>query len=823
MDAPATSWLVKDLRKYLADHGGKITGTKTELLERYVQNFCIFHQMIYFLLSEGFLAFRCFPCRAIFYHTNPGAAQTKASVRRKTKAKTAASSADDRGEEPVFPVDGWSSDRRTFPYVDAATVLGHLLGTGKLVPSKDGEVVVVQKPLRRGNEFFFGGYVHDLQVACGDDGHVFVRAKCWASQSKKKKYSMRLVLAQMDDEAIGAAVSFAKCDGCPAGQCGGLCQHVFALLMVLEYYGPRPDLQEVPHDQPVTSLPQSWGPRQRNVRPQPSMQTVIERPKFDAERKRKAVTCSLYEARAANVQVTSKKEIMSMRAMLHPCRMRDLLPDDEKDIAYGRTSFGNAPLGSVISYQLLEDPITVAPAAPPSAPGRTAVTSAVAFPAVPFCYVPCPEALVASGKSVSLEHAQQVGRDTVGQSGNELWTRYHRTVLTSSNFHKVLRNRNASVAFLSSLFSPRDLGNVSSIKHGRQHEAVAVEQYCLSKRRAGTPVQVQECGLLLHTSLPFLGASPDRIVYDASVSPAFGLLEVKCPYTVFRDGLSMEEAAREPGFCLASVDGGLKLRSNHAYYTQVQGQLGISGAEWCDFHVWAGQHWHTERIKADTTLWNGTILPKLVDFYNDHAVPYLTLRDQPDDLSTSVSECIFPSDICQSRIAGRDGSNACTVIASLFCLSFLQGQLPSAPVDALDMVKSVLLAGNTWYDETGQTGLLAVDEVLSAQPSIGADNAGELFVDISQLDAVLVLLAETAGEARSAGVLVANPYSFALLYDGASRTLVLFDSHAHAADGALLASIPHASALQFIKQFFTRFYGHLLLGVAQFTLLSMKV
>ena len=72
---------------------------------------------------------------------------------------------------------------------------------------------------------------------------------------------------------------------------------------------------------------------------------------------------------------------------------------------------------------------------------------------------------------------------------------------------------------------------------------------------------------------------------------------------------------------------------------------------------------------------------------------------------------------------------------------------------------------------------------------------------------MLVLLAEDAKATnRSAGVLVFNPYSFALAYDASSSTPVLFDSHAHGEAGAFLACAPHAVALEFLKSFFGRFY-----------------
>ena len=88
----------------------------------------------------------------------------------------------------------------------------------------------------------------------------------WASLATKKQEFMPLVLGRMPDETVGAAVAFAKCECCPAGQCGGLHQPVFAPLVFLEHYGPQsqPD-KDLAEDKRVTSLPKHTGLWQRSV------------------------------------------------------------------------------------------------------------------------------------------------------------------------------------------------------------------------------------------------------------------------------------------------------------------------------------------------------------------------------------------------------------------------------------------------------------------------------------------------------------------------------------------------------------------------------
>ena len=68
----------------------------------------------------------------------------------------------------------------------------------------------------------------------------------------------------------------------------------------------------------------------------------------------------------------------------------------------------------------------------------------------------------------------------------------------------------------------------------------------------------------------------DGMVYDPKGQPVFGLVEVKCPnvasyvdcpYIVIRDGTP-------------------SLRKIHPKFWQIQGQMLISGCDWCDFVVY---------------------------------------------------------------------------------------------------------------------------------------------------------------------------------------------------------------------------------------------
>ena len=42
-----------------------------------------------------------------------------------------------------------------------------------------------------------------------------------------------------------------------------------------------------------------------------------------------------------------------------------------------------------------------------------------------------------------------------------------------------------------------------------------------------------------------------------------------------------------------------RLKRNHAYFTQVQGQMGVTGCEWCDFIVYTSKGLYVERIQFE--------------------------------------------------------------------------------------------------------------------------------------------------------------------------------------------------------------------------------
>lgn len=198
--------------------------------------------------------------------------------------------------------------------------------------------------------------------------------------------------------------------------------------------------------------------------------------------------------------------------------------------------------------------------------------------------------------------------------------------LTASNFGKVTkRKRPPTEAFLRNIFIPKDLSNVSSIRHGRQQELTTQSLYSRKMQKKCKKFIVYDAGLVINPSFPYLGVSPDGKVYDPTEKDPFGLMEIKNPYT-WRN-YTMEEACADSNFFLHMVDGKPKLKENDksGYYDQVQGQLAITGLPWCDFvvHLSGSHSVNVQRIYFNQRYWEENLFPKLKIFYFNHALPFL--------------------------------------------------------------------------------------------------------------------------------------------------------------------------------------------------------
>ena len=219
---------------------------------------------------------------------------------------------------------------------------------------------------------------------------------------------------------------------------------------------------------------------------------------------------------------------------------------------------------------------------------------------------------------LTCDDSEEVEQSTRDQSNSNRWFKEREQRLTASNFGFVMqRKANPSVPFLRSIFEKKNV-RAPALQHGKKHETAAKEEYLKKKEGA----HLHECGLVVHKEMPFLGASPDAVVCQDGES---GIIEVKCPYSA-RD-MTIEEACKLTKFFLRQhpETKDINLNENHLHYAQVQGQLLITGANFCDFVVYTIKDIFIQRIELDADYVEN-LLKKLCTFYNDYALDYLKLK-----------------------------------------------------------------------------------------------------------------------------------------------------------------------------------------------------
>lgn len=192
--------------------------------------------------------------------------------------------------------------------------------------------------------------------------------------------------------------------------------------------------------------------------------------------------------------------------------------------------------------------------------------------------------------TLTMEQCCKLEEATRDQADCSMWAQERKHRLTSSQFGLIMKRKKVTEKFIDMLKNPKPF-TAKATSYGSANERKALTEYCAKKG-----YHVHKCGLIVNPKFSFLGASPDSKVCVGDGQS--GLVEVKCPFSA-RDK-TIIDACEIRDFCLAQVDGQVLLKKNHNYFYQVQGQLLISGAEFCDFVVYTKKDLFTQRITTDT-------------------------------------------------------------------------------------------------------------------------------------------------------------------------------------------------------------------------------
>ena len=223
---------------------------------------------------------------------------------------------------------------------------------------------------------------------------------------------------------------------------------------------------------------------------------------------------------------------------------------------------------------------------------------------------------------IEMRHIEQSTRD---QSQSPLWYTVRRYRLTASYFGEVCHRlpTTSPHSLVLRILGAKQFQSAAT-EWGRRNEELALKQYQQQQYDLGNEsFYYCQSGFVICKEYPFLGASPDAVVYDPTFRDSFGLAEVKCPYS--SKHLTPSQACEKKDFCseLKEVDGNqlVQLKRNHKYFFQIQGQMAVTGRSWCDFIIYTEKGLAVERILFDDELWKTEMLPKLIDFFDNCLAP----------------------------------------------------------------------------------------------------------------------------------------------------------------------------------------------------------
>ena len=234
---------------------------------------------------------------------------------------------------------------------------------------------------------------------------------------------------------------------------------------------------------------------------------------------------------------------------------------------------------------------------------------------------------------VTYEEARKLEVETQQQAECPKWYELRFPRLTASSFgnicSKMAKPRAKPELVARDLLQPKPPSSFTDrmFKWGRENENIAVQVYRSIPQRSH--VVLFECGIFISPEDPYLAATPDRVCYDATETIPWGIIEVKCPYNA-RDMTAAEAAKKIKNFMSTlKEDGTLALKVTHEYYYQVQGQMALTGAKWCDFIIYTKKGVSVQRICFDEQFWKAQVR-LLSSFFLSYFLPkFIELKECP--------------------------------------------------------------------------------------------------------------------------------------------------------------------------------------------------
>lgn len=192
--------------------------------------------------------------------------------------------------------------------------------------------------------------------------------------------------------------------------------------------------------------------------------------------------------------------------------------------------------------------------------------------------------------------------ETLGQSNCEKWFSQRLIRISSSKDVHDIKSRNTKSVekLVSDMLYPKKI-DTPATKYGNKNESKAKALY-----KQMYNVEIKDVGLIVKYKQPWLCGSPDGVVIEGLCSSPDeeliegspdeeviegGLIkkivEIKCPMTCEKVPIVNYVSKVCNVSYLLFVDGEVRLRESHVYYTQCQVQMYLTGLSQCDLFIYS--------------------------------------------------------------------------------------------------------------------------------------------------------------------------------------------------------------------------------------------
>ncbi|KAL9967600.1 hypothetical protein ACROYT_G025862 [Oculina patagonica] len=525
--------------------------------------------------------------------------------RRKQKQGTRSELDKESTEAVEFPSSGWGSSLEKMPMFTRLQMNHHVLKTGKAIGNVDHHTVPTG--LVKAMRFLDDEYLEDIECA-SNSKYFFFKGKCCHSFRKNDApHNLKVALCVLSGDV---------------------------------------DLSEEQDQQSslaCTSQLQQWHKKGggKNIAPQPVMEVEVRKTK-DIEtncNSRSGIKPLVYDARMKTTHnLTSEQKLKVQLKQIDPNMGLSQMASEQTDqtsTVHKETKFGKCQVGSFLSYQVaLTESHFKATASIEYIPrldqvNRNQVLNYPRFPLRDIDRMVVPDNLCENDKqllqSLNLEEDEinELETQTRKQADCEKWKEERKFRFTASQFHLISKRQRNHGNFAEQLINPTPVSS-KYLEHGKKFEPVALMEYEKFMFNRRTPVKVLPCGLVVSKGCPILGATPDAKIIDFGCTDYFGIAEVKCPYTKFQV-TPLDASTDEKFFMEQTGVADCKLKEDHPYYAQVQGQMAVTGAQWCDFIVYTSKGIYVQRIPFDPVFW-AQLQQKLYSYYFDHFIQFASAQ-----------------------------------------------------------------------------------------------------------------------------------------------------------------------------------------------------